>query len=64
MNLQKKWYAWLKMPERIAIEAQTAKDLAALLWESLNDDNKVSLYVSYIDIESGAADSVIINKNV
>ncbi len=50
-------------PERIAIEADTPKEFAALLWDSLNADNKVSLYVSYIDIASGKADSVIINKN-
>ncbi len=51
-------------PERIAIEANTPEELAALLWDKLNGDNKVSLYVSYIDIATGKADSVIINKNV
>ncbi len=51
-------------PERVAIEAETARDFADLLWDKLNEDNKVSLYVSYIDIASGEADSVIINKNV
>lgn len=51
-------------PERIAIESDTARDFADILWDSLNADNKVSLYVSYIDIASGEADSVIINKNV
>ena len=34
-----------------------------LLWESLNPDNKVSLFVRYIDIATGKYDSVIINKN-
>ena len=33
------------------------------LWESLNNDNKVSLFVRYIDIESGKTDTRIINKN-
>lgn len=33
------------------------------LWESLNEDNKVSLFVRYIDIETGKADTRIINKN-
>ncbi len=51
-------------PERIAIEATSAGEFAALLWDKLNADNKVSLYVSYIDIATGKADSVIINKNV
>ena len=33
------------------------------LWNSLNEDNKVSLFVRYIDIATGKYDSVIINKN-
>ena len=51
-------------PERIAIQAETAEAFANLLWDNLDPDNKVSLYVSYIHIASGKADSVIINKNV
>ena len=34
------------------------------LWENLNEDNKVSLFVRYIDIETGKAVSKIVNKNV
>ncbi len=34
------------------------------LWSSLNEDNKVSLFVRYIDIETGKYESKIINKNV
>lgn len=34
-----------------------------MLWESLNEDNKVSLFVRYIDIRTGNYNSVIINKN-
>ena len=33
------------------------------LWESLSEDNKVSLFVRYIDIETGKTDTRIINKN-
>lgn len=33
------------------------------LWENLNEDNKVSLFVRYIDLENGKAESRIINKN-
>lgn len=33
------------------------------LWESLNADNKVSLFVRYIDIESGKTETRIINQN-
>ncbi|PKM74048.1 MAG: inosine monophosphate cyclohydrolase [Firmicutes bacterium HGW-Firmicutes-16] len=35
-----------------------------LLWDNLDADNKVSLYVRFIDIESGAFKSRMINKNV
>ena len=34
-----------------------------LLWNSLNEDNKVSLFVRYIDIETGTYESKIVNKN-
>ena len=33
------------------------------VWESLNDDNKVSLFVRYIDIATGTFETRIINKN-
>ena len=34
-----------------------------LLWNSLNEDNKVSLFVRYIDIETGKYETRIVNKN-
>jgi len=33
------------------------------LWESLNEDNKVSLFVRFIDLESGGMETRIVNKN-
>lgn len=33
------------------------------LWSALNEDNKVSLFVRYVDIKSGKAESRIVNKN-
>ena len=33
------------------------------LWDSLNEDNKVSLFVRYIDIKTGKYETKIINKN-
>lgn len=35
----------------------------AQLWESLNEENKVSLFVRFVDIESGAYETRIVNKN-
>lgn len=34
-----------------------------MLWNSLNEDNKVSLFVRYIDIATGEYTSKIVNKN-
>ena len=34
-----------------------------MIWNSLNEDNKVSLFTRFIDLESGKAESRIINKN-
>ncbi len=34
-----------------------------MLWNSLNEDNKVSLFVRYIDLETGKYETVIKNKN-
>ncbi len=36
---------------------------SALLWESLNEENKVSLFVRYIDIRTQNYETRIINKN-
>ncbi len=33
------------------------------VWESLNEDNKVSLFVRFIDIETGEYETRIVNKN-
>lgn len=49
-------------PEKVAL----AGDIDALtrnVWNSLNADNKVSLFVRYIDLQTGKADTRIINKN-
>ena len=35
----------------------------ALLWESLNADNKVSLFVRYVDLKTGETQTKIVNKN-
>lgn len=34
-----------------------------LLWSNLNEENKVSLFVRYIDIATGAYETKIVNKN-
>ena len=49
-------------PEEISMP-NTAKELADLVWDNLNDDNKVSLFVRTVDLSNGNADEIIINKN-
>ena len=39
-------------------------EFAELVWNNLNEDNKVSLFIRYIDIETGKYETKIINKNV
>ncbi len=51
-------------PRRVICDAPDAQAMADLLWANLNEDNKVSLYVSYIDLATGDAETVIVNKNV
>ncbi len=49
-------------PKRITV-LDDMEQFAALLWDSLNEDNKVSLFVRYIDIATGKYETKIINKN-
>ena len=50
-------------PRRVAITAPDAETLAGDLWLSLNDENKVALFVCYIDIATGDTETSIINKH-
>ena len=34
------------------------------VWENLNEDNKVSLFVRYIEIATGRYETRIVNKNI
>lgn len=49
-------------PELVAIDSDF-QEFADNVWASLNPDNKVSLYVSFIDLASGEAETQIFNKN-
>ncbi len=49
-------------PEEVAMP-NTAKDLAEICWNNLNEDNKVSLFVRTVSLEDGTAEEIIINKN-
>lgn len=49
-------------PERVAI-LDDIDEMTDKLWRSLNENNKISLYVRYVDLETGAAEDRIVNKN-
>lgn len=50
-------------PVRVALTAPDAEALAAALWQSLDEQNKVSLFVQYRNLKTGQARTVICNKN-
>ena len=49
-------------PEKIMVP-DDIDEFTSKLWDNLNEDNRVSLFVRYIDIATGEADTRIINKN-
>ena len=49
-------------PKRVEIP-DDMEEFANLVWTSLNDDNKVSLFIRYIDIQTGKYETKIFNKN-
>ncbi len=50
-------------PKTLEMPDLEIDELTKLIWENLNEDNKVSLFVRYIDLKTGEYDSRIINKN-
>ena len=49
-------------PRPMVLAEPNAAALAQTIWNSLNEDNKVSLYVSYRSLADSKTDTVIINK--
>ena len=49
-------------PERVTIP-QNMEAFTAELWENLNEDNKISLFVRYTDLATGEYEQRIINKH-
>ena len=50
-------------PKTLLLPDANIEELTELIWNSLNEDNKVSLFVRYIDIETGKHETRIVNKN-
>jgi hypothetical protein len=49
-------------PERVFIP-DDIDEFTNALWSSLDEDNKISLFVSYTDVETGSEEYRLINKN-
>ena len=49
-------------PERVSIPANI-EDFTKELWENLDENNKISLFVRYTDIATGEFEQKIINKH-
>ena len=49
-------------PKKVAVTGDI-DCFTAMLWESLNEENKVSLFVRFIDIATGTYETRIMNKN-
>ena len=49
-------------PKRVEIDG-TIDKFTEMVWNSLNQDNKVSLFVRFIDIATGTYETRIVNKN-
>ena len=49
-------------PKRVEISGDI-DSFTDMIWNSLNADNKVSLFVRYINIEDGSYETRIVNKN-
>jgi IMP cyclohydrolase len=49
-------------PKKVSIP-NSIDELSGHIWDSLNEENKVSLYVSYVNLQDGEIEERIINKN-
>ena len=49
-------------PERVAVP-NSIDEFEKKIWSNLNEQNKISIYVRYIDLATGEIDNRMINKN-
>ena len=49
-------------PERVAV-GNNIDEITAEIWDSLNADNKISLYVRAVSLKTGETESRLVNKN-
>ena len=51
-------------PKTLELPDVDIDTLTDIIWKNLNEDNKVSLFVRYIDLATNEAETRIVNKNV
>lgn len=51
-------------PKKLSVPNMDLDAFTKYVWENLNEENKVSLFTRYIDLETGKQESRIVNKNV
>ncbi|MBR3041521.1 MAG: inosine monophosphate cyclohydrolase, partial [Eubacterium sp.] len=50
-------------PTPVKVETNDLDEFTNQIWEALNEDNKVSLFTRFINIETGETETRIVNKN-
>lgn len=50
-------------PTRVTIPTNDLDEFTDIVWKSLNEENKVSLFTRFIDVETGKYETKIVNKN-
>ena len=53
---------FLGEPRRVAVP-NNIDEFAGEIWDNLNESNKISLLVRFVDIESGSEENRLVNKN-
>ncbi len=51
-------------PTLVDVSSDDIDEWTSAIWNSLNGDNKISLWTRFIDIETGKSESRLINKNI
>ena len=51
-------------PKTLELPNVDIDTMTDIIWKNLNEDNKVSLFVRYIDLETNEVETRIVNKNV
>ena len=50
-------------PTPVAVGNDDIDTWTDMIWDNLNEDNKVSLFTRYIDLQTGEEETRIVNKN-